>query len=270
MLLSSTIFFRAFAPFGPISYVKIPPGKGCGFVSFVHRQSAEQAITQLNGAMIGPNRIRLSWGRNSAIGSNMSSPAMSNGYIGGNWKNCAPQNFSFGSASSSPLPLASPEKPTPNSSPYDIRSNGSEPSGLRPFENDSIWRTDVSLFSNSVSRGGMLSSPIRSSPGEMNFTPFNPSTTTPSPPTPGSQAAPHPVCGGLVGASLEPSSGDPAILLSSTFASAIQPKSPEMKSNSKFPLDAANNVDTLNNNDVVVGGVSKGKLMFGGLNEMWG
>ncbi|KAI3642298.1 hypothetical protein MP228_011853 [Amoeboaphelidium protococcarum] len=54
-----------FAPFGPITYVKIPPGKGCGFVSYVHRQSAEQAITQLNGCLIGTNRVRLSWGRNS-------------------------------------------------------------------------------------------------------------------------------------------------------------------------------------------------------------
>lgn len=70
---SSTIkpYDSAFAPFGPVSYVKIPPGKGCGFVSYVHRQSAEQAIAQLNGAIIGANRIRLSWGRNSAVGTTM-------------------------------------------------------------------------------------------------------------------------------------------------------------------------------------------------------
>jgi RNA recognition motif-containing protein len=55
----------SFSPFGPITYVKIPPGKGCGFVSFVHRQSAEAAIAQLNGSLVGTNRIRLSWGRNS-------------------------------------------------------------------------------------------------------------------------------------------------------------------------------------------------------------
>lgn len=44
---------NAFASFGEITYVKIPPGKGCGFVQFVHRQSAEMAINQMNGYQIG-------------------------------------------------------------------------------------------------------------------------------------------------------------------------------------------------------------------------
>ncbi|KAF9897934.1 tRNA selenocysteine 1-associated protein 1, partial [Lobosporangium transversale] len=52
-----------FAAYGDITYVKIPPGKGCGFVQFVHRQSAEMAINQLNGYQIGSSRVRLSWGR---------------------------------------------------------------------------------------------------------------------------------------------------------------------------------------------------------------
>ncbi|KAI8599002.1 hypothetical protein EDD21DRAFT_308626 [Dissophora ornata] len=52
-----------FAMFGEITYVKIPPGKGCGFVQFVHRQSAEMAINQMNGFQIGNSRVRLSWGR---------------------------------------------------------------------------------------------------------------------------------------------------------------------------------------------------------------
>ncbi|KAF9365217.1 hypothetical protein BGX34_010861 [Mortierella sp. NVP85] len=52
-----------FAMFGEITYVKIPPGKGCGFVQFVHRQSAEMAISQMNGYQIGNSRVRLSWGR---------------------------------------------------------------------------------------------------------------------------------------------------------------------------------------------------------------
>ncbi|KAF9370058.1 hypothetical protein BGX21_005692, partial [Mortierella sp. AD011] len=52
-----------FAMFGEITYVKIPPGKGCGFVQFVHRQSAEMAINQMNGYQIGNSRVRLSWGR---------------------------------------------------------------------------------------------------------------------------------------------------------------------------------------------------------------
>lgn len=52
-----------FAPFGDIVYVKIPPNKGCGFVQYVTRQSAETAIEQMNGFQIGSSRIRLSWGR---------------------------------------------------------------------------------------------------------------------------------------------------------------------------------------------------------------
>ncbi|KAK4107873.1 hypothetical protein N656DRAFT_762612 [Canariomyces notabilis] len=35
-----------FAGFGRITYAKIPPGKGCGFVQFVHRHAAEMAINQ--------------------------------------------------------------------------------------------------------------------------------------------------------------------------------------------------------------------------------
>ncbi|KAJ3008015.1 hypothetical protein HKX48_008816 [Thoreauomyces humboldtii] len=56
-----------FSPFGEITYTKIPPGKACGFVQFVHRHSAELAITQMNGFMIANSRVRLSWGRSQAI-----------------------------------------------------------------------------------------------------------------------------------------------------------------------------------------------------------
>ncbi|KAI8328835.1 hypothetical protein BC941DRAFT_363378 [Chlamydoabsidia padenii] len=52
-----------FEPFGNITYVKIPPGKGCGFVQYVTRKAAEWAIEQMNGYQIGQSRIRLSWGR---------------------------------------------------------------------------------------------------------------------------------------------------------------------------------------------------------------
>lgn len=56
-----------FVSFGDITYVKIPPGKGCGFVQFVQRQSAEAAITQMQGYPIGNSRVRLSWGRSQNI-----------------------------------------------------------------------------------------------------------------------------------------------------------------------------------------------------------
>ncbi|KAF8605536.1 RNA-binding domain-containing protein [Ceratobasidium sp. AG-I] len=52
-----------FAPFGEIHYVKIPPGKGCGFVQFVRKADAERAIERMQGFPIGGGKIRLSWGR---------------------------------------------------------------------------------------------------------------------------------------------------------------------------------------------------------------
>ena len=53
-----------FQHFGDITYVKIPPNKGCGFVQFVRRQDAELAIAKMHDFPIhGKSRIRLSWGR---------------------------------------------------------------------------------------------------------------------------------------------------------------------------------------------------------------
>ncbi|KAJ1569778.1 hypothetical protein HK096_001785 [Nowakowskiella sp. JEL0078] len=61
--LKTSVLPPYFQPFGEISSVKIPAGKGCGFVQFVHRQSAEIAIQQMNNYVIGGARVRLSWGR---------------------------------------------------------------------------------------------------------------------------------------------------------------------------------------------------------------
>ncbi|CCH45778.1 Nucleolysin TIA-1 isoform [Wickerhamomyces ciferrii] len=55
-----------FQPFGDITYVKIPVGKGCGFVQYVTRSSAELAISKMQGYPIGNSRIRLSWGRSNS------------------------------------------------------------------------------------------------------------------------------------------------------------------------------------------------------------
>ncbi|KAH3672134.1 hypothetical protein WICPIJ_010128 [Wickerhamomyces pijperi] len=52
-----------FQAFGDITYVKIPLGKGCGFVQFTTRNSAEVAIAKMQGYPIGNSRIRLSWGK---------------------------------------------------------------------------------------------------------------------------------------------------------------------------------------------------------------
>ena len=62
-LISEETLKTFFAPFGEIIYVKIPPGKGCGFVQFVQKSDAERAIERMQGFPIGGGRIRLSWGR---------------------------------------------------------------------------------------------------------------------------------------------------------------------------------------------------------------
>lgn len=54
-----------FAPFGDIMSVKIPPGRGCGFVHFIVKDTAEMAINQMNGTQLGGSRIRCAWGRSS-------------------------------------------------------------------------------------------------------------------------------------------------------------------------------------------------------------
>ncbi|KAJ6801973.1 uncharacterized protein M6B38_192880 [Iris pallida] len=57
---------QIFVQFGELVYVKIPAGKGCGFVQFCTRVSAEEAIKRMHGTMIGQQIVRLSWGRTPA------------------------------------------------------------------------------------------------------------------------------------------------------------------------------------------------------------
>ncbi|KAL0909611.1 hypothetical protein M5K25_020495 [Dendrobium thyrsiflorum] len=57
---------QSFSIYGDIASVKIPSGKQCGFVQFVHRNNAEEALQSLNGTIIGKQPVRLSWGRNPA------------------------------------------------------------------------------------------------------------------------------------------------------------------------------------------------------------
>ncbi|KAJ3670442.1 hypothetical protein LUZ60_010766 [Juncus effusus] len=54
---------QVFSPYGEIVYVKIPANKRCGFVQFSNRASAEEALRELNGTVIGGQSVRLSWGR---------------------------------------------------------------------------------------------------------------------------------------------------------------------------------------------------------------
>ncbi|KAK6646105.1 hypothetical protein PHAVU_L009343 [Phaseolus vulgaris] len=55
-----------FLQFGEIVSVKIQAGKGCGFVQFGTRASAEEAIQKMQGKMIGQQVVRISWGRTLA------------------------------------------------------------------------------------------------------------------------------------------------------------------------------------------------------------
>ncbi|KAJ8763446.1 hypothetical protein K2173_002329 [Erythroxylum novogranatense] len=55
-----------FSQFGDVVAVKIPVGKGCGFVQFADRKSAEDALQSLNRTVIGRQTVRLSWGRSPA------------------------------------------------------------------------------------------------------------------------------------------------------------------------------------------------------------
>ncbi|KAJ7260522.1 hypothetical protein O6H91_17G006500 [Diphasiastrum complanatum] len=57
---------QVFGQFGELVYVKIPLGKGCGFVQFTYRACAEEALQRLHGTVIGQQPIRLSWGRSPA------------------------------------------------------------------------------------------------------------------------------------------------------------------------------------------------------------
>nr|GMD94573.1 polyadenylate-binding protein RBP47-like [Ipomoea batatas] len=54
---------QPFLQYGEVVSVKIPVGKGCGFVQFANRNDAEEALEKLKGLVIGKQTVRLSWGR---------------------------------------------------------------------------------------------------------------------------------------------------------------------------------------------------------------
>ncbi|KAF5670887.1 polyadenylate-binding protein [Fusarium heterosporum] len=112
-----------FQGFGEITYVKIPPGKGCGFVQFVHRHAAEMAINQMQGYPIGNSRVRLSWGRsqnNSGVGTPYRPAPPPPHYMGmpghGGPGNYGPQHYG-GPAPGPQGPPGPPGPPGPNGPP---------------------------------------------------------------------------------------------------------------------------------------------------------
>jgi hypothetical protein len=53
----------AFGHLGAVEHTKVPPGKGCGFVQFAERAAAEAAVATMQGALVGAQHVRVSWGR---------------------------------------------------------------------------------------------------------------------------------------------------------------------------------------------------------------
>ena len=103
-----------FQGFGEITYVKIPPGKGCGFVQFVHRHAAEMAINQMQGYPIGNSRVRLSWGRsqnNSGVGTPYRPAPPPPHYMGMGPGHPGPSGGQFGGPTMSPQGPGGPQVP---------------------------------------------------------------------------------------------------------------------------------------------------------------
>ncbi|KAI9229249.1 MAG: hypothetical protein DHS80DRAFT_26996 [Piptocephalis tieghemiana] len=57
-----------FTPYGEVVSVKALPDRAIAFVEYANRAQAEQAMAALNGAQIGTQAIRLSWGRGGSSG----------------------------------------------------------------------------------------------------------------------------------------------------------------------------------------------------------
>ncbi|GLU23636.1 hypothetical protein SLE2022_396270 [Rubroshorea leprosula] len=70
---------QVFSQVGELVHVKIPAGKHCGFVQFANRTTAEQALSALNGTVLGGRNIRLSWGRSPSSKQGQSDQTQWNG-----------------------------------------------------------------------------------------------------------------------------------------------------------------------------------------------
>jgi RNA recognition motif-containing protein len=55
-----------FQSYGAINHVRVPPSKGCGFVQFATRESAEVALRAVHGMVVKGCTLRVSWGRNAS------------------------------------------------------------------------------------------------------------------------------------------------------------------------------------------------------------
>lgn len=127
-----------FSSFGDIVYVKIPPNKGCGFVQYVSRQSAELAIEQMNGFQIGSSRIRLSWGRSQNDKSAAAAAVQANPSLSLSSSTAAAAAAAAAAVLPNPpptVPVSAPPQPTPSSSllRYDPLFNSPSVDAFRSF-----------------------------------------------------------------------------------------------------------------------------------------
>ncbi|KAA1084131.1 RRM protein [Puccinia graminis f. sp. tritici] len=167
-----------FQNFGEITYVKIPPNKGCGFVQYVRREDAQQAMLKMHDFPIhGKSRIRLSWGRSlgdkqveyvkklsSALGISFESV----------WKIVQGQDPSMikqiastlgGASGAPPPPIAAPVRPS-----LPVRRESDQPhssvsfAGLMPgVPTHSSYTQGLSSGQSTPTSHGPISSPLPSS-----------------------------------------------------------------------------------------------------------
>nr|AGV54456.1 RNA-binding post-transcriptional regulator csx1-like protein [Phaseolus vulgaris] len=93
---------QVFSPYGELVHVKIPAGKGCGFVQFADRSCAEEALWMLNGALLGGQNVCLSWGRSPSNKQGQADPNQWNG--GGGYYGYAQgyENYGYAPAGQDP------------------------------------------------------------------------------------------------------------------------------------------------------------------------
>jgi len=64
-----------FNPFGEIAEVRTQKDKGYAFVRYVAHESAQAAIANLNGQLVGSRPVKCSWGKERAAGSTTPTPS---------------------------------------------------------------------------------------------------------------------------------------------------------------------------------------------------
>ncbi|EPX72649.1 RNA-binding protein Csx1 [Schizosaccharomyces octosporus yFS286] len=152
-----------FQPFGKILNIKIPYGKGCGFVQFNDKFAAEHAINALQGALLGSSHIRLAWGHNTLPASalerasddseegTLSTVGSANASATSNLVGANPGNLKSGPVS--PRSAVAAQSLLPNSIVHSL--NGMEPLNVTPLSPPALSRSASISPALSGSASGM-------------------------------------------------------------------------------------------------------------------